>query len=85
MAGSRIAAEMRSDTKLCGHLKPFFGNRRMASITTADIREYNASRQKETTVARKAYSFTASGIPERVAMQMTGHKRRGACLSDTIS
>ena len=30
------------------HLKPFFGNRRMASITTADIREYIASRQKET-------------------------------------
>ena len=41
------------------HLKPFFGNRRMASVTTADIREYIASRQKETTVARKAYSFTA--------------------------
>ena len=41
------------------HLKPFFGNRRMASITTADIREYIASRQKETTVARKAYTFTA--------------------------
>jgi len=41
------------------HLKPFFGNRRMVSVTTADIREYIASRQKETTVARKAYSFTA--------------------------
>jgi integrase len=41
------------------HLKPFFGNRRMASVTTADVREYIASRQKETTVARKAYSFTA--------------------------
>ena len=33
------------------HLKPFFGNRRMASITTADIREYIDSRQKETTVS----------------------------------
>jgi len=42
------------------HLKPFFGNRRMVSVTTADIREYIASRQKETSVARKAYSFTAS-------------------------
>jgi Phage integrase, N-terminal SAM-like domain len=41
------------------HLKPFFGNRRMASITTADIREYIASRQKETMVARKVYTFTA--------------------------
>src|SRR4029450_7161080 len=40
-------------------MKPFFGNRRMASITTADIREYIASRQNETTVARKAYTFTA--------------------------
>ena len=30
------------------HLTPFFGNRKMASITTADIREYIASRQKET-------------------------------------
>lgn len=40
------------------HLTPFFGNRRMASITTADIREYIESRQKETTVARKAYTFT---------------------------
>jgi integrase len=41
------------------HLTPFFGNRRMASITTADIREYIASRQNETTIARKAYTFTA--------------------------
>lgn len=41
------------------HLKPFFGNRRMASITTADIREYIDSRQKETTVLRKAFTFTA--------------------------
>ncbi|NOT28531.1 MAG: site-specific integrase [Acidobacteria bacterium] len=40
------------------HLTPFFGNRRMASITTADIREYIDSRQKEATVARKAYTFT---------------------------
>ena len=52
------------------HLKPFFGNRRMASITTADIREYIASRQKETTVARKAYTFTArDGTVRHVAEQ----------------
>ena len=52
------------------HLKPFFGNRRMASITTSDIREYIASRQKENTVARKAYTFTArDGTVHHVAEQ----------------
>jgi hypothetical protein len=40
------------------HLKPFFGNCRMVSITTADIRQYIDSRQKATTVARKSYTFT---------------------------
>ena len=52
------------------HLKPFFGNRRMASITTADIREYIDSRQKETTVLRKAFTFTArDGTPRQVPEQ----------------
>jgi hypothetical protein len=52
------------------HLKPFFGNRRMASITTADIREYIDSRQKETTVVRKAFTFTArDGTPRHVPEQ----------------
>lgn len=52
------------------HLKPFFGNRRMASITTTDIREYIASRQNQTTVARKAYTFTArDGTPRHVPQQ----------------
>ena len=52
------------------HLKPFFGNRRMASITTADIRESIDSRQKETTVPRKAYTFTArDGTPRHVPEQ----------------
>lgn len=52
------------------HLKPFFGNRRMASITTSDIREYIASSQKENTVARKAYTFTArDGTVHHVAEQ----------------
>jgi integrase len=41
------------------HLAPFFGGRQMSSITTADIREYVALRQQETTVSRKAYQFTA--------------------------
>lgn len=52
------------------HLKPSFGNRRMASITTADIREYIDSRQKETTVVRKAFTFTArDGTPRQVPEQ----------------
>ena len=52
------------------HLKPFFGNRRMASITTADIREYIDVRQKETTVVRKAFTFTArDGRPRQVPEQ----------------
>jgi integrase len=52
------------------HLTPFFGNRKMTSITTADIREYIASRQKETTVARKAFTFTArDGTPRQVPEQ----------------
>ena len=38
------------------HLTPFFGNRRMVSITTADIREYLDSRQKETSVSRPSRS-----------------------------
>jgi len=52
------------------HLKPFFGNRRMAAITTADIREYIDSRQKATTVRRKAFTFTArDGTPRHVPEQ----------------
>src|SRR6478672_3078265 len=52
------------------HLTPFFGNRRMASITTADIRDYIVARQKATTLTRKAYTFTARDgtirqVPER--------------------
>jgi integrase len=52
------------------HLTPFFGNRRMASITTADIREYIDSRQKETTIVRRAFTFTArDGTPRHVPEQ----------------
>jgi integrase len=52
------------------HLKPFFGNRRLASITTTDIREYIDSRQKETTIVRRAFTFTArDGTPRQVPEQ----------------
>jgi hypothetical protein len=37
------------------HLQPYFGGRRMASITTADVRNYIAHRQEQTEVVRRAY------------------------------
>jgi hypothetical protein len=40
------------------HLVPFFGDRRLSSITTADIRKYIAQRQAATSVVRKAFTFT---------------------------
>ena len=43
------------------HLMPFFGNRRLTSITTADIREYIDSRQKETTVCSKGVHLHGQG------------------------
>jgi integrase len=37
------------------HLAPFFGGRRMANITTADIRAYVLQRQAETETVRRAF------------------------------
>src|SRR5262245_32294863 len=39
------------------HLGPYFAHRRMASITTADVRAYIAKRQSETEITRKAYDI----------------------------
>lgn len=39
------------------HLAPFFGGRRMANITTADIRSYVAARQEQKEVVRRAYEI----------------------------
>lgn len=39
------------------HLAPFFGGRRLSSITTADVRKYIAQRQEKTTITRKAFTF----------------------------
>jgi integrase len=52
------------------HLTPFFSGRRMASITTADVRTYISQRQSETEVVRKAYTIkrkdgTAINVPEQ--------------------
>ena len=40
------------------HLAPFFGGRRLASITTTDVREYIVKRQGDKTVSIKPHSFT---------------------------
>src|SRR5688572_29833261 len=52
------------------HLTPFFGGRRMASITTADVRTYVAQRQSATEIVKKAYTIkrkdgTAIIVPEQ--------------------
>ena len=52
------------------HLRPFFGGRRMSTITTSDIRAYVTARQKSRTVTRKAFTFTArDGSPRHVPQQ----------------
>jgi integrase len=52
------------------HLTPFFGGRRMASITTADVRTYIAQRQSAAEVVKKAYTLkrkdgTTIVVPEQ--------------------
>jgi integrase len=52
------------------HLAPHFGGRRLANVTTADIREYIAKRQAETTVTFRAHTAlgrdgVARHVPER--------------------
>src|SRR5215212_2220754 len=42
------------------HLAPFFGGRRMSTITTADVRTYVAQRQAQTEQVRKAYAMVAT-------------------------
>jgi integrase len=52
------------------HLTPFFGGRRMAAITTADVRRYIAQRLAATTIVRRAHDVkrpdgTVRHIPEQ--------------------
>jgi integrase len=52
------------------HLTPFFGGRRMASITTSDVRTYVAERQSATEITKKAYVIerkdgTTVTVPEQ--------------------
>jgi integrase len=43
------------------HLLPFFGGRRLVSITTIDVRAYIAYRKAETTVVRREHTRTVNG------------------------
>lgn len=55
------------ERRIAKHLTPFFGGRLMSSITTADVRAYVVRRQRASSVARKAYKFTArDGTKRRV-------------------
>ena len=60
------------------HLRPFFGGRRLASITTADIRAFIAARQNERTVLRKAFTFTAPDGTPRYVPERAGWRSRAS-------
>lgn len=58
------------ERRIAKHLAPYFSQRRMAAITTADIRSYVAHRQAQRTVLTKAFTFTArDGSPHHVPEQ----------------
>jgi integrase len=58
------------ERRITKHLQPYFGGRRMAAITTADIRSYVAQRQAETEMVRKAYDVRRKdGTATRVVEQ----------------
>src|SRR4051812_40235915 len=54
--GKRSLDEVERRIRL--HLTPWFGGRRLASITTADVRAYIAKRQSDTIVTQAAYTLT---------------------------
>jgi hypothetical protein len=47
----------RVERRIEKHLLPFFGGRRMASISTPDVHSYIAHRQSATEVVKKAYTI----------------------------
>jgi len=68
--GKRSLPELERRLRL--HLLPFFKGRRLASITTADVRQYIAARQAEPFVARPARLVcTAIGWREEPAILRT--------------
>lgn len=53
--GKRSIAELQR--RIEKHLSPFFGGRRMASLTTSDARAFVTHRQSETTVEKRGYDL----------------------------
>ena len=62
--GRRSLDELERRLRL--HLTPYFGGRRKAAITTAEVRSYIATRQADTVLVRKARTITPrdGGIQE---------------------
>lgn len=66
--GKRSIAEV--ERRIEKHLAPFFGGRRMASITTSDVRAFVTRRQAETTVEKRGYDLRRKdGTTVRVPAQ----------------
>lgn len=60
------------------HLSPFFGNRRMITITTTDLRAYVAKRQKDGTPVRQKHKGKAKAAepPTDPEIRAPGISRR---------
>ena len=50
-----------AERRLKKHLMPFFQGRRMAAITTSDVRQFVAERQMNTVLVRKARTIRLKG------------------------
>jgi integrase len=56
------------ERRITKHLRPSFGSRRMAAITTADVRAFIVKRQSDTTVTTKAREITLKdGTKRRIS------------------
>src|SRR5438093_9744005 len=62
--------------RITKHLEPFFGGRRMASITTSDIRQYIAKRQSDSFVVRRARRSSYRPVASPTCRSSLGRSRR---------